>query len=405
VAPARRGELHAIRSNKARLRRPYLFATEQNAWRALDGPFGKKLAEDLRTKTGIRVLGWWESGGFKHFSSNRPLRSPADFAGLKIRALGPISTPLIETLMGSAVPIGFGDLHAALTTSLVDVQENSLSVFRLVRLQEVHKFILLSGHSYAVGVLGINNAFYIQLSPDERAAVDAAALKAIAFNRESSRRAEQEAIATLRTAGVEFIELTPVQSREFRQITQGPVIEWLKSQISVPGLIAETLSARQRGEISQRPRTRAERGTKGTGAILDRDGRRRRSNCDPTLCANRDLMHRRGRHLYSITSAARTRSVGARRGKVGDAQGSPGQCEGSGSRTVSNIEKSHRSWWLSVMHPPVQAKSEGSRTSRVAASPAAAGCTAIGNCNTVARWPSQRRVSSTTCPSGNSNAS
>src|SRR5262245_13317963 len=107
----------------------------------------------------------------------------------------PISTPLIETLKGSTVPIGFGDLRTALTTGLVDVQENSLSVFRFVRLQEVHKFILLSGHTYAVGVLGINNAFYIQLSPDERAAID------------------------------------------------GPVIEWLKSQISVPGLIAETLSA------------------------------------------------------------------------------------------------------------------------------------------------------------------
>src|SRR5262245_62290043 len=137
----------------------------------------------------------------------------------------PISTPLIETLKRSTLPIGFADLRTALTTGLVDVQENSLSVFRFVRLQEVHKFILLTGHSYAVGVLGINNAFYIQLSPDERAAMDAAALKAIAFNRESSRRAEQEAIAALRAAGVEFIELTPVQSQEFRQITQGPVIE------------------------------------------------------------------------------------------------------------------------------------------------------------------------------------
>ena len=53
----------------------------------------------------------------------------------------------------------------------------------------------------------------------------------------------------------------------------------------------------------------------------------------------------------------------------------------------------------------VQAKSEGSQTSRVAASPAAAGCAATGNCNTVADWPAQRRVSSTTCPSGNSSAS
>jgi TRAP-type C4-dicarboxylate transport system substrate-binding protein len=84
---------------------PYLFATEQKAWKVLDGPFGQKLAEDLRTKIGIRVLGWWESGGFKHFSSNKALRSPADFVGLKIRALGPLSVPLIEALKASAVPI------------------------------------------------------------------------------------------------------------------------------------------------------------------------------------------------------------------------------------------------------------------------------------------------------------
>jgi tripartite ATP-independent transporter DctP family solute receptor len=224
---------------------PYLFATEQNAWKVLDGPFGQKLAEDLRTKTGIRVLGWWESGGFKHFSSNKALRSPSDFAGLKIRALGPLAVPLIEALKASAVPIGFGELYTALATGLVDVQDNSLSVFRLVRLQEVHKFILLSGHSYSVGVLGINNAFYIQLSSDERAAVDAAALKAIAFNREGSRKAEQEAIAALGAAGTEFIGLTSEQKQEFRRITQGPVIEWLKTQISVPDLIGEALSAVQ----------------------------------------------------------------------------------------------------------------------------------------------------------------
>jgi tripartite ATP-independent transporter DctP family solute receptor len=224
---------------------PYLFATEQNAWDVLDGPFGQKLAEDLRTKTGIRVLGWWESGGFKHFSSNKALRSPSDFAGLKIRALGPVATPLIEALKASAVPIGFGELYTAVATGLVDVQENSLSIFRLIRLQEVHKFILLSGHSYSVGVLGINNAFYTQLSPDERAAVDAAALKAIAFNRGGSRKAEQEAIAALAIAGTEFIELTSEQKQEFRRITQGPVIEWLKTQINVPDLIDDALSAVQ----------------------------------------------------------------------------------------------------------------------------------------------------------------
>jgi hypothetical protein len=141
--------------------------------------------------------------------------------------------------------VAMPDLYTAVTTGLVDVQDNSLSVFRLVRLQDVHKFILLSGHRYAVGVLGINNAFYAQLSPAEGAAVDAGAVKAIAFNREGSRKAEQEAVAVLRTAGVKFIGLSSQQKQEFQKITQGPVIEWLKTQIGVPGLIDEALSAAQ----------------------------------------------------------------------------------------------------------------------------------------------------------------
>jgi tripartite ATP-independent transporter DctP family solute receptor len=224
---------------------PYLFTTAQNAHKVLDGPFGHKLAGDLQTKTGIRVLGWWDSGGFKHFSSNKPLLAPSDFAGLKMRVLGPFAVPLIEALKASAVPIGFGNLYTALSTGLVDVQDNSLSIFRLLKLQEVHKFILLSGHGYAVGVLGINNAFYIHLSEDERAAVDAAASKAIAFNRESSREAEEEALPALRTAGVEFIELTPEQKEKFQTIIQGSVVHWLRSRINAPSLVDEVLSIAQ----------------------------------------------------------------------------------------------------------------------------------------------------------------
>jgi tripartite ATP-independent transporter DctP family solute receptor len=227
---------------------PYLFATEQNAHKVLDGPFGQKLAEDLRAKTGIRVLGWWNSGGFKHFSSNRPLLAPSDFAGLKMRALGPLAVPLIEGLKASAVPIGFGNLYTALSTALVDVQDNSLSIFRLLKLQEVHKFILLSGHTYAVGVLGINNAFYIQLSEHERAAVDAAASKAIAFNREGSRKSEEEALPALRTASVEFIELTPEQKEKFQTIIQDSVVHWLRSRINPPSLVDEVLSAAQEAQ-------------------------------------------------------------------------------------------------------------------------------------------------------------
>ena len=90
--------------------------------------------------------------------------------------------------------------------------------------------------------------------------------------------------------------------------------------------------------------------------------------------------------------------------KVCNAPRLPGAMRSRG-RKRWHIEKSHRALVALSQYVSVQAKSEGSRTSRLTASPAATGCAPIGNCNTVARWPSHRRVSSTTCPSGNSSAS
>ena len=222
---------------------PYLFPTEQAAWKVLDGPFGTRMAEDLRAKTGIRVLGWWESGGFKHYSSNKPIHGIADFAGQKIRAMGPLAVRPVEAMKGSASPIAFNELYTSLKTGVVDGQDNSVSVFRLVKLQEVQKYLLLSGHSYAVGVLGINDAFYGGLSPSERAAVDAAAKSAIAFNRQGSRKAEGEALAAIKAAGVQVIELTPAQKEEFRKAIQGPVLDWLRTQVSSPKVIDEAIAA------------------------------------------------------------------------------------------------------------------------------------------------------------------
>jgi 3-deoxy-7-phosphoheptulonate synthase len=63
----------------------------------------------------------------------------------------------------------------------------------------------MSGHGYAVGVLGINDAFYAGLSADEKAAVDAAGRKAIAFNREGSRRAEKESLDAVKAAGATIL--------------------------------------------------------------------------------------------------------------------------------------------------------------------------------------------------------
>ena len=242
------GNYASIYSDIMILNMPYLFPTEQTAWAVLDGPFGQQMAEDIRTTTGIRVLGWWESGGFKHFSANRLVETPADMAGLKMRVLGPLATIPVEAMGASASPVAFGELYTALQTGVVDGQDNSVSVFNLIHLYEVQSHLMLTGHTYAFGPLGISDAFYEGLSPENQQVITDAAAAAIAYNRETSRAVEASAIARAEEAGVTVVRLTDAQRDAFRQAMQPPAIGWLRENVDHPDLIDAALAAVQAAE-------------------------------------------------------------------------------------------------------------------------------------------------------------
>jgi TRAP-type transport system periplasmic protein len=225
------------------LNMPYLFPDEATAWAVLDGPFGQAMAEDIRERTGIRVLGWWESGGFKHFSANRAVETPDDMAGLKIRVLGPLATIPVEALGASASPIAFGELYTSLSTGVVDGQDNSVSVFNLIRLFEVQSHLVMSGHVYAFGPLGISDAFFSSLPESDQQVILDAAAAAIAYNRETSRAVEASAIVRAQEAGVTVVQLDAAQRDAFRQVMQPAANAWLSENLDTPALIDAALAA------------------------------------------------------------------------------------------------------------------------------------------------------------------
>jgi TRAP-type transport system periplasmic protein len=225
------------------LNMPYLFPDEATAWAVLDGPFGQAMAEDIRERTGIRVLGWWESGGFKHFSANRAVETPDDMSGLKIRVLGPLATIPVEALGASASPIAFGELYTSLSTGVVDGQDNSVSVFNLIRLFEVQSHLVMSGHVYAFGPLGISDAFFSSLPESDQQVILDAAAAAIAYNRETSRAVEASAIVRAQEAGVTVVQLDAAQRDAFRQVMQPAANAWLSENLDTPALIDAALAA------------------------------------------------------------------------------------------------------------------------------------------------------------------
>jgi len=223
------------------LNMPFLFPTEQIAWQVMDGPIGDKLAEGIRQTNGIRVLGWWESGGFKHYSANKPILKPEDMKGLKMRVLGPIFSIPVKALGGSPAPIAFNELYTALKTGVVDGQDNAVWVFNAVQLYEVQKYLMLDGHIYAFGPIGINDEFFSKLSAEHQKIIVEAAKKAVAFNREYSRRQEADEIAFAKSKGVEVIPFTAEQKKAFAAAVQPEAIAWLKENMDTPSLIDEVL--------------------------------------------------------------------------------------------------------------------------------------------------------------------
>ena len=221
---------------------PYLFPDEETAWKVLDGPIGTVMAEDIRAKTGIRVLGWWESGGFKHYSANRAIRTPDDMKGLKMRVMAPIFGIPVLTLGGSATPIAFPELYTSLKTGVVDGQDNAVWVFNLIKLHEVQEYLMLDGHIYAFGPLGINDEWFSELSDDLKAVVLEAGKKAIAYNRRESRAAEVKNIEMAKERGVTVIPFTREMKAEFAARVRPAAIEWLKENVDTPDLVDEVIA-------------------------------------------------------------------------------------------------------------------------------------------------------------------
>ncbi len=100
---------------------PYLFDDQTMAWTVVDGPFGKEMAEDMTKKTGIRLFALADNG-IRHFTnSKRPIKSPDDMKGLKMRVMtGPIWTKLVEPLGASPSPVPWTELPAALQQGVHD---------------------------------------------------------------------------------------------------------------------------------------------------------------------------------------------------------------------------------------------------------------------------------------------
>ena len=226
---------------------PYLFASAPVAWEVLRGPFGREMAADIRTVAGFRVLNMSENG-FRDFTNNkRPIRTPEDMKGLKMRTMeSPVFIRMMQSLGAAATPIGTSELIMSLQQNVVDGQENAPSTVFQFGIADVQKFMSLDDHVFSAMLLLIANESYDKLPQDlRRIVMDGAVVHANTSNSDRAR-STQANIEAIRKKGVQVHMTSSAEKALFKQVAQGPVLDYITQQVGkelVDKLMAATAQA------------------------------------------------------------------------------------------------------------------------------------------------------------------
>ncbi len=180
------------------------------------------LADQVAATTGYRVIGWWDNG-IRHLSNAvRPIRSPADCAGLRLRTLDNAQHQAAFRRCGfDPTFIDVADLARAVADGTVDAQENPLTNMVNFDIQAHHKHVSLTSHLLGIALLLVNRARYDALPADQRAALDAAARDSEATQRALAIAEDTECLRTLTGAGVAIVPPDEIDLAAFRLATTG----------------------------------------------------------------------------------------------------------------------------------------------------------------------------------------
>jgi TRAP-type transport system periplasmic protein len=181
---------------------PFLFRDYAHARAVLDGPIGQELLAKFPAK-GMVGLAWAENG-FRHMTnSKRPVNTPDDLRGLKMRTMeNPIHIEAYRQFGILPTPMAFTEVFTALQQGTVDGQENPLSVITAAKLDQVQKYLTLTGHVYSPAVFLMNKAQWDKLSEADKQAFLAAAKEGVKANRARVDEDERRAVADLRAKGM-----------------------------------------------------------------------------------------------------------------------------------------------------------------------------------------------------------
>jgi tripartite ATP-independent transporter DctP family solute receptor len=186
---------------------PFIFRSTEHFHNVLDGPIGDEILAAF-DKVDLVALAYYDGGARSFYNSSKPINTPADMAGMKVRVMqSDIFVDMVAALGGNATPMPYGEVYSGIQTGVIDGAENNYPSFDTAGHAEVAKYYSLDEHLMVPEVLVISKIVFDAMTPEDQAAVRAAAKESVAKERDLWAAQEVASKAAVEALGVTINEV------------------------------------------------------------------------------------------------------------------------------------------------------------------------------------------------------
>ncbi len=182
---------------------PYLFDSQEEFNKIIHGPIGQEIADNVRKKSGVRILNWWDRGP-RQTTSNKPINKLEDLKGLKIR-LPEIPAMVISwrAMGANPTPMAWSEVYTGLEQNVIEAQENPIPFIYGGRIHEVQKYLANTDHKYEYVTIAMSDSRWDSLTPEQRQIIIDAAAAATAYENQLVLDKTNELLETMKKEGLQ----------------------------------------------------------------------------------------------------------------------------------------------------------------------------------------------------------
>lgn len=189
---------------------PFLFRSKAHMRKALDGPIGQEILDSLLPHNMIGLC-FYDSGERSFYGTKRPIHTPADLKGLKIRVQNSdLFVSMIKALGADATPMDLGEVYQALVQGVIDGAENNQPSYYTGRHFEAAPYYSLTKHVMAPEILIMSRARWEKLSNSDRQLVQQTARQSVPFMRGLWDKRVDDAMTKLKAADVKINDVADI---------------------------------------------------------------------------------------------------------------------------------------------------------------------------------------------------